>query len=107
MIIASLIEEEAKLDDDRAKISRVIWNRLAAGWMIATEQWGGFFGMPATGTVADVKIVAPGTDTPRHVIVGGRVIVENGALQTGDVEQIRAEAREQAQKLWQRMSEVS
>ena len=75
--------------------------------MIATEQWGGFFGMPATGTAADIAIVPPGTDTPRHVIVGGRVIIENGVLQTGDIEQIRAEAREQARKLWQRMSEMS
>ncbi len=37
MIIASLIEEEAKLDDDRAKISRVIWNRLAAGWTLGID----------------------------------------------------------------------
>lgn len=31
VIIASLIEEEAKLDEDRAKISRVIYNRLEQG----------------------------------------------------------------------------
>jgi uncharacterized YceG family protein len=37
VIIASLIEEEAKLDDDRAKISRVIWNRLAAGWPLGID----------------------------------------------------------------------
>jgi UPF0755 protein len=30
LIVASLIEEEAKVDGDRAKISRVIYNRLAA-----------------------------------------------------------------------------
>ena len=31
LIVASLIEEEAKLDSDRAKISRVIFNRLKTG----------------------------------------------------------------------------
>lgn len=31
LIIASLIEEEAQLDEDRAKISRVIYNRLELG----------------------------------------------------------------------------
>jgi UPF0755 protein len=31
LIIASLIEEEAKVDEDRAKVARVIYNRLAQG----------------------------------------------------------------------------
>jgi UPF0755 protein len=31
LIVASLIEEEAKVDEDRAKISRVIYNRLELG----------------------------------------------------------------------------
>jgi UPF0755 protein len=31
MIVASLIEEEAAVDEDRAKVARVIYNRLAAG----------------------------------------------------------------------------
>jgi peptidoglycan lytic transglycosylase G len=37
VIIASLIEEEAKLDEDRAKISRVIWNRLEQGWTLGVD----------------------------------------------------------------------
>lgn len=39
IIIASLIEEEAKLDGDRAKISRVIWNRLLADppWQLGID----------------------------------------------------------------------
>jgi peptidoglycan lytic transglycosylase G len=37
VIIASLIEEEAKLDEDRAKISRVIWNRLEQGWTLGID----------------------------------------------------------------------
>jgi UPF0755 protein len=31
LIVASLVESEAKVDEDRAKIARVIYNRLARG----------------------------------------------------------------------------
>jgi UPF0755 protein len=43
--IASMIEEEAKVDGDRAKISRVIYNRLLAGEPLgidATARYAGF-----------------------------------------------------------------
>lgn len=38
--------------------------------------------------------------------VGGRTVVEDGRLLTGDVESLRAAAREEAPRLWRRMSEV-
>ena len=31
LVVASLVEEEARIDEDRAKVARVIYNRLAAG----------------------------------------------------------------------------
>jgi hypothetical protein len=37
------------------------------------------------------------------VVIDGRVVVEDGQLLTGDVEEIRAHAREAATGLWQRM----
>ncbi len=37
VIIASLIEKEALIDEDRAKIARVIYNRLAAGWPLQID----------------------------------------------------------------------
>ena len=37
VILASLIEEEALLDGDRAKISRVIHNRLDLGWTLGID----------------------------------------------------------------------
>jgi cytosine/adenosine deaminase-related metal-dependent hydrolase len=37
------------------------------------------------------------------VVVDGRTIVQHGRLLTGDIEEIRAHAREAAQKLWKRM----
>jgi len=38
----------------------------------------------------------------RHV-VNGRTVCENGQLQTGDIEDIRAEARREARRLWARL----
>jgi len=49
LIIASLIEREAKVGEDRAKISRVIYNRLAAGMKLqidATLYYGAAEGTP-------------------------------------------------------------
>ncbi len=37
VIIASLIEEESLVDDDRAKISRVIWNRIEQNWLLGID----------------------------------------------------------------------
>jgi UPF0755 protein len=37
VIIASLIEEEAKIDADRAKIAQVIYNRLESGWSLGID----------------------------------------------------------------------
>ena len=37
LIVASLIEEEARADEDRAKIARVIYNRLEAGWTLGID----------------------------------------------------------------------
>ena len=37
VVLASLIEEEALLDGDRPKISRVIHNRLASGWRLGID----------------------------------------------------------------------
>jgi cytosine/adenosine deaminase-related metal-dependent hydrolase len=38
--------------------------------------------------------------------VEGRLVVENGELKTADIETLRAHAREEAPRLWRRMSEV-
>ena len=37
VVLASLIEEEARLDGERAKVSRVIHNRLTAGWRLGID----------------------------------------------------------------------
>ena len=108
---ANMLTEQAELHElskEQGELeATAAANRLAAGWMLATEQWGGFFGLPAAGTVADLTVVPPGTDSPRHVIVDGRLVVEEGVLKTGDLERIRAEAKEQAPRLWQKMAEIT
>jgi cytosine/adenosine deaminase-related metal-dependent hydrolase len=52
---------------------------------------------------ASVKDVVRG-DSPREVIVEGRLVVEDGRLASEDIDQIRAHAREQAERLWARMA---
>ena len=37
LIVASLVEEEAKVDEDRPKIARVIYNRLAQGMPLGVD----------------------------------------------------------------------
>ena len=83
---------------------RAAAERLAAGNALASERWGRPFGEPAKGSIADLIVVPSGEKRPRHVIVNGRPVVEDGALKTGDLGKIQAEAAEQAQKLWERMA---
>ena len=40
----------------------------------------------------------------RHVIVGGRIVVENGRLTGGDMDAISANAGKSAARLWDRMA---
>lgn len=64
LIVASLIEREAKVGEDRAKISRVIYNRLAAGMKLqidATLYYGAAEGTP----FAELKAL----DTPYNTYI--------------------------------------
>ena len=55
----------------------------------------------APGSLGDLVVRRDGAVV--HVVVGGRVVVENGGLATGDVERIAAQAREEAARLWKRL----
>jgi UPF0755 protein len=59
--IASMIEEEAKVDGDRAKIAAVIYNRLAAGMTLGIDATVGYIDPdPSNGlTDADLAIDSP------------------------------------------------
>jgi cytosine/adenosine deaminase-related metal-dependent hydrolase len=59
----------------------------------------------APGSAGDV--VARRGEQVVHVVVDGEVVVEGGRLIRGDLDAIRARAREQAPRLWQRMKDLA
>ena len=59
LIVASLIEREAKVDADRAKIARVIYNRMASGMMLQIDA-SLYYNAPADALFSDLKAL----DTP-------------------------------------------
>jgi len=78
--------------------------RLAAGRSLVAER----FGVTevadpfAPGALGDL-VVREGSRV-RHVVVGGRVVVDDGRLVAADAAAIEAEARRQAARLWERMA---
>jgi cytosine/adenosine deaminase-related metal-dependent hydrolase len=68
-----------------------------------------FAGAPAALDPAHDSVVLgaagpEGQTRAERVIVGGRTVVEDGRLLTGDIDEIRRHAREEAPRLWQRMA---
>lgn len=59
LIVASLIEREAKVDADRAKIARVIYNRMASGMMLQIDA-SLYYNAPVGAQFSDLKAL----DTP-------------------------------------------
>ena len=75
--------------------------RASAGAQLVGQRFGIDFDPLATDGAADAAVF---TDAGvRHVVVGGRLVVKDGVLLTADTETVRAEAEEQAKKLWARM----
>lgn len=83
--------------------------RCNAGWELARELFGMTFAPLDRGAAADVTVYArhpmPGlpTELPLHVVVGGRVSLQDWRLVKGDFHQIAAEARVEAKRVWKRM----
>jgi cytosine/adenosine deaminase-related metal-dependent hydrolase len=98
--VAVLAEEaEAHGEDER-----IVEDRVTAGWRMLGELFGGPFAPLAPGAMADVGVV----DGPAsHLLVGGKLVVQDGELLTGDVEQIEAEAHAQAPAVWGRMKTLA
>jgi cytosine/adenosine deaminase-related metal-dependent hydrolase len=110
------LERLARADDPLTDVPTLARRRVLAGRALATE----VFGLPRgavdattvdawalrAGEAADLVIAPsgwPSVGRPRHVLVAGRVVVEDGVLKTADLEEIQARAREEAPKLWRRM----
>jgi cytosine/adenosine deaminase-related metal-dependent hydrolase len=78
--------------------------RLAAGHALAAERFGAASAPLAPGSLGDIVVRSRGA--VRHVVVGGRIVIENGALMTGDAERIAAQGRAHAARLFARMAEL-
>ena len=83
----------------------VLEARTTAGHRLASEVFGERLGQIQQNAAADVVVGIPG-EPPRHVVVGGRRVVIEGRLITGDLAEIRARAHEAAPELWKRMDAV-
>jgi cytosine/adenosine deaminase-related metal-dependent hydrolase len=75
--------------------------RLAAGHRLMAERFGATSEPLAAGALGDVVVRRHGH--VRHVVVGGRVVVENGELTGGDMAAIAVAAESGARRLFERM----
>jgi cytosine/adenosine deaminase-related metal-dependent hydrolase len=74
--------------------------RLEAGRRLAAER----FGDDLADDVIELAPGAPDAARVTRVTVGGRTVVEDGALVRADIAELRARAREAAAALWPRMA---
>ena len=85
-------------------------HRLYSGWRMMGDFFDAEFGplnpvqncrRSTKSSVADLQIVDD--KGVKHTVVDGKVVVRNRKLVHGDIDQIRKEAQEQANRLWERM----
>ena len=81
-----------------------VGGRLAMGHALVAERFGAATAPLAPGSLGDLVVRRDGAVI--DVVVGGRVVVDDGVLATADAQAIRAEARTQATRLWARMAAV-
>ena len=102
---------ESDMDAEDAALKRLaeangdffgVEGRLAAGRALVAERFGAKPQPLAPGSLGDLVVRRNGA--VEHVVVGGRVVVENGVLATADLDSIAAEARAEAAGLWARMA---
>lgn len=94
---AALIECAREYGEDPALLEA----RLSAGERLIAERFG---------TAAGVSAAAHGGKRPvspaKQLVVDDRIVVRDGRLLTADIGKIRADANEQARRLWTRMRSV-
>ena len=106
---ADMRAERAALREESAKAGHALGHdtvvaRARGGHALASSLFGVRLEPElALGSAADV--VAWRGEQVVHAVVDGEVVVEDGRLIRGDLDAIRARAREQAPRLWQRMKE--
>jgi hypothetical protein len=98
------VEEQALARLAALHGDRATRNRLADGHALIAERFGSNTAPLQPGALADLVVRQCGA--VRHVVVGGRVVVADGTLATGDFERITAHAQREAGRLWERMATV-
>jgi cytosine/adenosine deaminase-related metal-dependent hydrolase len=78
--------------------------RLAAGYRLVAERFCCVAEALASGALGDVVVRQGGR--VRHVVVGGRLVVKDGVLVTGDMDLIAAAAQREATRLWTRLAQI-
>lgn len=96
---AAALADEAKIHGETAADVR---RRLGAGAALAAS----IFGVGEGDAQEILGVCEPDGDRIGRVAVGGRTLVRNGTLQTADIDAIRADAREAAGALWDRMARL-
>lgn len=81
-----------------------VGGRLAAGHRLVAERFGSSPQELAPGALGDVVVRERGH--VRHVVVGGRLVVNDGVLVNGDIASIAASARSEAARLWARLPPI-
>jgi cytosine/adenosine deaminase-related metal-dependent hydrolase len=78
--------------------------RLARGHVLMAERYGAAAEPLAPGALGDLVVRQSGRI--RHVVVSGRIVVENGRLAGGDMDSISAGAQRHAARMWNGMAAV-
>jgi cytosine/adenosine deaminase-related metal-dependent hydrolase len=98
------VEQAALLRLAAAHADPSVPGRLAAGHALVAERFGAVAAPLRPGALGDVVVREGGR--VRHVVVGGRVVVQDGRLAGADMDAIEADAQREAARLWERMARV-
>jgi cytosine/adenosine deaminase-related metal-dependent hydrolase len=98
---AVALREAAK---EHGEDESVVTQRIEGAWDLAKAQFDLTLAPLASGGAADAA--AWSGERPRHLVVGGRRILENGSLLAADWREIQFEAQDRARDLWTRMESL-
>lgn len=100
---AAMLDELAALSRLAAQHGDVTTDgRLENGQALMSALWGLPFGALEAGAAADF-VIRDDAGAVQSVVVGGRLVVDEGRLLTADMDEIRAEAESEAARLWAAM----